>query len=62
MTRINAFARWGVIVPLGMVAGWISASEPMIWATASRQPALVSDQAASRLAPTGFDQAQGRGQ
>ncbi len=28
-------------------------------ATASRQPALVYDQAASRLAPTGFDQAQG---
>jgi hypothetical protein len=31
------------------------------WATASPQPALVSDQAATRLAPTGFDQAQGRG-
>lgn len=32
-------------------------------ATPSGQPALVaSDQAASRLAPTGFDQAQGLGQ
>lgn len=29
-------------------------------ATASRQPALVSDQAASRLDPSGFDQAQGQ--
>jgi hypothetical protein len=31
------------------------------WATPSGQPALVYDQAASRLAPAGFDQAHGVG-
>jgi hypothetical protein len=45
----------------GCWAAYLNASEPLIWATASPQPALVSDQAASRLAPTGFDQALGRG-
>jgi hypothetical protein len=49
------------IAPFVVGAAWVNASEPMIWATPSGQPALVSDQAASRLAPTGFDQAQGRG-
>jgi hypothetical protein len=45
----------------GCWAAYLNASEPLIWATPQAgQPALVSDQAAPRLAPTGFDQAQGR--
>lgn len=51
-----------VVIALGVVnAAYLNAASPMIWATPSGQPALVaSDQAATRLAPTGFDQAQSR--
>jgi hypothetical protein len=38
-------------------SAWVAVSEPL--GRPYGQPALVSDQAASRLAPTGFDQAQG---
>ena len=49
---------------LAMMMGFVAANSVAMGlsnrATALRQPALVaSDQAASRLAPTGFDQAQG---
>jgi hypothetical protein len=59
----HAFKR--LVLSAGLVgAVWVSCVEPMVWkpswATASPQPALVSDQAAPRLAPTGFDQAQTR--
>ena len=54
---------WAVGLGCGMWAVFLTVTLPAVgWATASPQPALVaSDQAASRLAPTGFDQAQGGG-
>ena len=51
------------LLALPAVLMWMpGGSDLVVRATASPQPALVSDQAASRLAPTGLDQAQGRGQ
>jgi hypothetical protein len=49
-----------MVIGMGLV-GAVYLNVIVGWATASPQPALVSDQAATRLAPTGFDQAQGRG-
>ena len=50
-----------VVIALGVVnAAYLNAASPMIWATPSGQPALVSDHAQFHgHGPTGFDQAQG---
>jgi hypothetical protein len=47
------------IAPFVGWAAWLNASEPMVWATPSGQPALVNHAAYGVDGPTGFDQAQG---
>lgn len=41
-----------VIIGVGVVgAAYVAVTEPMVWATPSGQPALVSDQAAAQVRP-----------
>jgi len=56
MTRINAFARWGVIVPLGMVALIVAVTEPMVWRLPQAAPSLScsAPSQVSQSRPCGF--------